>query len=101
MNPRCNGAAGVTVSTIECGDVLLASMEDMDAYLRASAQAGEFIRWGCVGVCHPATWNLALKNQEQVNMMILSRKLLDKVMSWTPMRGHTFLIENLLTYGMR
>lgn len=61
MNPSCNGAAGVTVSTIECGNVLLAGMEDMDAYLRASAQAGEFIRWGCVGMRHPATWNLALK----------------------------------------
>jgi hypothetical protein len=61
MNPSCNGDGRTTVSTIEFGEVPLAGMEDIEAYFRASAELGEFIRWGAVGQRHPATWSLALK----------------------------------------
>ncbi len=61
MNPACNGDGKTTVSTSEFGEVPLAGMEDIEAYLRASAQLGEFVRWGVVGLRHPAVWNLALK----------------------------------------
>ena len=61
MNPACNGDGITTISTPEFGDVPLAGMEDIEAYFRASASLGEFIRWGAVGMRHPAVWNLALK----------------------------------------
>lgn len=61
MNPACNGDGKTTVSTIEFGEVPLAGMEDIEAYFRASAELGEFVRWGTVGQRHPATWSLALK----------------------------------------
>lgn len=61
MNPVCNGDGKATVSTAEFGEVPLAGMEDIEAYMRASAQFGEFVRWGVVGLRHPAVWNLALK----------------------------------------
>lgn len=61
MNPACNGDGKTTVSTIEYGEVPLAGMEDFEAYLRASAHLGEFVRWGAVGMRHPAVWQLALK----------------------------------------
>jgi hypothetical protein len=61
MNPACNGDGTTTVSTAEFGEVPLAGMEDIEAYFRASALLGEFVRWGAVGMRHPAVWNLALK----------------------------------------
>jgi hypothetical protein len=61
MNPSCNGDGVTTVATPEYGDVPLAGMEDMEAYFRASAELGEFVRWGAVGMRHPAIWSLALK----------------------------------------
>lgn len=61
MNPECNGDGKSVVSTLEYGDVPLAGMEDIEAYFRASFALGEFVRWGAVGMRHPATWNLALK----------------------------------------
>lgn len=64
MNPSCNGDGKTTVSTLEFGEVPLAGMEDIEAYFRASAICGEFIRWGCVGMRHPAIWSLALKKPD-------------------------------------
>jgi hypothetical protein len=61
MNPACNGDGKTTVSTPEFGEVALAGMEDIEAYFRASKFIGEFVRWGAVGMRHPAVWNLALK----------------------------------------
>lgn len=61
MNPVCNGDGKTSVATAEFGDVPLAGMEDIEAYFRASAYLGEFVRWGAVGMRHPAVWNLALK----------------------------------------
>ncbi len=61
MNPACNGDGKTMVSTIEYGEVPLAGMEDIEAYFRATAELGEFVRWGAVGQRHVATWNLALK----------------------------------------
>lgn len=61
MNPACNGDGKSTVTTAEFGEVALAGMEDIEAYFRASAHLGEFVRWGAVGMRNPAVWNLALK----------------------------------------
>jgi len=61
MNPACNGDGKTTISTIEFGEVPLAGMEDFEMYLRASVASDEFIRWGAVGMRHPAVWDLALK----------------------------------------
>lgn len=61
MNPLCNGDGKTTVSTLEFGEVPLAGMEDIEAYFRASAKLGQFVRWGGVGMRHPAAWSLALK----------------------------------------
>lgn len=61
FNPTCNGDGITTISTPEFGEVPLAGMEDLEAYFRASAALGEFVRWGAVGMRHPAVWNLALK----------------------------------------
>jgi hypothetical protein len=61
MNPACNGDGTTTVSTPEFGDVAVAGMEDIEAYFRATVLFGNFVRWGAVGMRHPAVWNLALK----------------------------------------
>lgn len=61
MNPACNGDGKTTVTTAEFGEVALAGMEDVEAYFRASAQAGHFLRWGVVGQRHPANWDTARK----------------------------------------
>jgi hypothetical protein len=63
MNPACDGDGKTTVSTAEFGEVPLAGMEDIEAYFRASAQLGEFVRWGVVGQRHPANWDTARKVQ--------------------------------------
>ncbi len=61
MNHECNGDGITTVSTDEYGEVLLAGMEDIDAYFRASLQHREFLRWGCCGKNTPAHWDTSLK----------------------------------------
>ena len=49
----------------------------MDAYFRASIELGHPVRWGCVGMRHPANWNTSQKTttaQEQNNIKILRQQ---------------------------